>query len=65
MKNKSQIKKEQPTNPYEKDFDDANRLLKQFGDMEFLDSITNNQESDHPSIPFPYGNNVIKPYNFN
>ena len=65
MKIKNQTSKERPNNPYEKVFDDANRSLKEFGDMEFLDDIPDDTENEHPSIPFPYGNNAPKPYNFN
>ena len=65
MKEKSQIKKDQQHNPYEKVFDDANRLLNQFGDMGYLDNIPDDNENKKSSIPFPYGNNSLRPYNFN
>ena len=65
MKEKSQAKTEQQHNPYKKDFDDAGRLLKKFGDMEFLNDLIDNEQEHSVSIPFPYGNHSEKPYNFN
>ena len=56
---------QQPPNPYEKIFDDANKLLKKIGGVEYLDDIPDNHEQENSSIPFPYGNNTIRPYNFN
>lgn len=63
MKKKKPINK-QLENPYKKVFDDANRLLKESGDMDYLDSIPDNFERKWPDIPFPYGSNVKRPYNF-
>ena len=65
MKEKSQVKTEQKHNPYKKDFDDASRLLKKFGNTEFLNDIIDDEQECSVSIPFPYGNHSEKPYNFN
>ena len=64
MKKESQLKNKQQENPYEKVFDDANRLLKQFGDLEYLHNIPDIHKPERPGIPFPYGSNAKRPYNF-
>ena len=65
MNEKSPIEKNQQENPYQKVFDDANRSIKQLGDLEFLDNLPADLDCDPPGIPFPYGNNRARPYNFN
>lgn len=65
MKKEKQIGSKKLQNPYEKTFDDANKLLKKFGGMDYLEGIPSDHERTNSDIPFPYGNNAIRPYNFN
>ena len=58
-------RKNQEKNPYQKIFDDANRSIKRLGDLELLDNLPDDFDESPPRIPFPYGNNSAKPYNFN
>ena len=59
--------KSDKTNPYEKIFDDANRMLKKSGNKDFvenLDSYKEGQLDKDEQIPFPYGGRGRNTYNF-
>ncbi len=65
MKKNQSPESDKSTNPYIKIFDDANRRLKEeFDDLDYLSDLEEDTQNEPASIPFPYGSNKSRPYNF-
>lgn len=64
MRKENHMKSDQSQKAYEKTIEDAKRKIEKIGEMEFLDSIPDDDERAYPSIPFPYGDKSSRPYNF-
>ncbi len=62
MRKENHMKSDQSQKAYEKTIEDAKRKIEKIGEMEFLDSIPDDDE--RASIPFPYGDKSTRPYNF-
>ena len=63
MKKNRQPEAGKTVNPYEKIFDDANQMLKQMGNFDYLRDLPKDHNKEAASIPFPYGSRKTKPYN--
>ena len=44
---------------------DTKQLLKEYGDIDYLDNIPDDSEKELSSDVFPYGSSRTRPYNFN
>ena len=58
-------KKQNLDNKFEKIVEDTKQLLKECGDIDYLDNIPDDSEKKLSSDVFPYGSSRTRPYNFN
>ena len=51
-------------NKYDKELQDFRDKLGESVDLEFLEDIPVGGNRKHPDMPFPYGSNITRPYNY-